>query len=109
MLDDPDQLALLSRWITSAGHQVHGYLRGNEVLKNAAREGTRRIYSADANALGKCVSALTQLSTNTQTKTDISAAKTCKTELAASKTNFATTYGAGRNAFGVCVARHSKL
>ncbi len=33
-----DQLALLSRWITSAGHQVHGYLRGNEVIKNAARE-----------------------------------------------------------------------
>ena len=36
--DDPDQLALLSRWIANAGHQVHGYLRGNEVLKNAARE-----------------------------------------------------------------------
>jgi two-component system, OmpR family, response regulator RegX3 len=36
--DDPDQLALLSRWIVNAGHQVHGYLRGNEVLKNAARE-----------------------------------------------------------------------
>jgi DNA-binding response OmpR family regulator len=36
--DDPDQLALLSRWITNAGHQVHGYLRGNDVLKNAARE-----------------------------------------------------------------------
>ena len=65
--------------------------------------------SADANALGKCVSTLTQLSTNAQTKADISAAKTCKTELAASKTNFATAYGAGRNAFGVCVARHSKV
>lgn len=36
--DDPDQLALLSRWIGNAGHQVHGYLRGNLVLKNAARE-----------------------------------------------------------------------
>jgi two-component system, OmpR family, response regulator RegX3 len=36
--DDPDQLALLSRWIANAGHQVHGYLRGNEVLKDAARE-----------------------------------------------------------------------
>lgn len=36
--DDPDQLALLSRWTANAGHQVHGYLRGNEVLKNAARE-----------------------------------------------------------------------
>jgi YesN/AraC family two-component response regulator len=65
--------------------------------------------SADANALGKCVSKLTQLSTNAQTKADVSAAKSCKAELAASKTNFATAYGAGRNAFGVCVARHSKL
>jgi two-component system, OmpR family, response regulator RegX3 len=36
--DDPDQLALLSRWMANAGHQVHGYLRGNDVLKNAARE-----------------------------------------------------------------------
>ena len=65
--------------------------------------------SADANALGKCVSALTQQSTNAQTKADITAAKSCKAELAASKTNFATAYGAGRNAFGVCVSRHSKL
>ena len=65
--------------------------------------------SADANALGKCVSALTQQSTNAQTKADVTAAKTCKAELAASKANFATAYGAGRNAFGVCVARHSKL
>ena len=36
--DDPDQLALLSRWIVAAGHQVHGYLRGKLVLKHAARE-----------------------------------------------------------------------
>jgi hypothetical protein len=73
---------------------------GNGKAKGAA---------ADANALGKCVSALTQLSTNTQTKTDVSAAKSCKTELTASKTTFASTYGQGRNAFGVCVARHSKI
>jgi hypothetical protein len=65
--------------------------------------------SADANAYGKCVSKLTQTSTNAQTKADVAAAKTCKTELAASKTNFAGTYGAGKNAFGVCVSRHSKL
>jgi hypothetical protein len=65
--------------------------------------------SADANALGKCVSKLTQQSTNAQTKADVAAAKACKTELAASKTNFAGTYGAGKNAFGVCVSRHSKL
>jgi two-component system response regulator RegX3 len=36
--DDPDQLALLSRWIFNAGHQVHGYLRGNELMKDSARE-----------------------------------------------------------------------
>ena len=65
--------------------------------------------AADANALGKCVSALTPQSTNAQTKADVTAAKSCKAELAASKANFATAYGAGRNAFGVCVARHSKL
>jgi len=36
--DDPDQLALLSRWLTIAGHHVHGYLRGYEALKAAGRE-----------------------------------------------------------------------
>jgi len=35
--------------------------------------------------------------------------QTCKTELAASKTNFAGSYGPGKNAFGVYVSRHSKL
>jgi two-component system response regulator RegX3 len=36
--DDPDQLALLSRWLSNAGHQVHGYLLGHEILKHAGRE-----------------------------------------------------------------------
>jgi two-component system, OmpR family, response regulator RegX3 len=36
--DDPDQLALLTRWLTNAGHLVHGFLQGNEVLKLAGRE-----------------------------------------------------------------------
>jgi len=36
--DDPDQLALLTRWLSIAGHSVHGYLLGNEVLKFAGRE-----------------------------------------------------------------------
>ena len=36
--DDPDQLALISRWLTNAGHHVHGFLRGNEALKAAGRE-----------------------------------------------------------------------
>jgi len=81
-------------------HLTFDAFYGNGKSKGAA---------ADANALGKCVSALTQQSTNAQTKADVSAAKSCKAELAASKANFATAYGAGRNAFGVCVARHSKL
>ena len=36
--DDPDQLALLSRWLKNAGHQVHDFLLGREVLKYAGRE-----------------------------------------------------------------------
>jgi two-component system, OmpR family, response regulator RegX3 len=36
--DDPDQLALLERWLTNAGHQVHGHLRGAQILKSARRD-----------------------------------------------------------------------
>ena len=36
--DDPDQLALLSRWLSNAGHQVHGYLLGQEIRRDIARE-----------------------------------------------------------------------
>jgi DNA-binding response OmpR family regulator len=36
--DDPDQLALLRRWITDAGHDVHAYLSGREAMKMAGRE-----------------------------------------------------------------------
>lgn len=36
--DDPDQLALLSRWITNAGHNVYGYLLGYDILRNAVSE-----------------------------------------------------------------------
>jgi len=36
--DDPDQLALLERWLTNAGHNVHGYLLGAEILKFVGRE-----------------------------------------------------------------------
>jgi len=28
--DDPDQLALLRRWISEDGHDVHAYLAGRE-------------------------------------------------------------------------------
>jgi DNA-binding response OmpR family regulator len=36
--DDPDQLALLQRWLSEDGHDVHGFLAGREAMKTAARE-----------------------------------------------------------------------
>ena len=36
--DDPDQLALLQRWLVQDGHDVHGYLTGREAMTRATRE-----------------------------------------------------------------------
>jgi two-component system response regulator MprA len=36
--DDPDQLALLRRWITDDSHDVHPYTSGREAMKMAGRE-----------------------------------------------------------------------
>ncbi len=36
--DDPDQLALLKRWLVEDGHDVHGYVAGREAMKHAGRE-----------------------------------------------------------------------
>ena len=36
--DDPDQLALLRRWMVEDGHDVHGYQSGRETMKQAGRE-----------------------------------------------------------------------
>jgi DNA-binding response OmpR family regulator len=36
--DDPDQLALLKRWINEDGHDVHAYQSGREAMKYAGRE-----------------------------------------------------------------------
>ena len=36
--DDPDQLALLKHWLSAAGHHVHGFLRGREIITHAGRE-----------------------------------------------------------------------
>lgn len=36
--DDPDQLALLTRWLSIAGHSIHGYMLGKEMQKFAGRE-----------------------------------------------------------------------
>jgi hypothetical protein len=63
---------------------------------------------AGADALGKCVSQKAQAASNANTQTTVSAAKSCRSERAASKTTFASTYGSGANAFGVCVSRKSK-
>jgi hypothetical protein len=63
--------------------------------------------NADANALGKCVSQAVSASVAAQAKALTAAAKTCKGALKASATDFATKYGAGRNAFGKCVATAS--
>src|SRR6266513_952064 len=36
--DDPDQLALLRRWLDEDGHDVHAYISGRETMKHAGRE-----------------------------------------------------------------------
>lgn len=36
--DDPDQLALLQRWLVQDGHDVHGYGSGRDAMLKAARE-----------------------------------------------------------------------
>lgn len=36
--DDPDQAALLQRWLAEDGHDVHAFLAGREAMKTAGRE-----------------------------------------------------------------------
>jgi two-component system response regulator RegX3 len=36
--DDPDQSALLQRWLGEDGHDVHAFLSGREAMRNAGRE-----------------------------------------------------------------------
>jgi hypothetical protein len=60
---------------------------------------------ADANAYGKCVSTKATAASQQSTQNTVAAAKACKAELAASKTNFAAAYGSKANAFGICVSR----
>jgi two-component system, OmpR family, response regulator RegX3 len=36
--DDPDQLALLKRWLSETAYEIHGFLSGREIMKVAARE-----------------------------------------------------------------------
>jgi two-component system, OmpR family, response regulator RegX3 len=36
--DDPDQLALLERWLAEAGHDIHAYQTGRDAMRHAGRE-----------------------------------------------------------------------
>jgi DNA-binding response OmpR family regulator len=36
--DDPDQRALLQRWLSDAGHDVHAFVNGREAMRYAGRE-----------------------------------------------------------------------
>lgn len=36
--DDPDQLALVDRWLKAAGHGPHGFLQGRDLVRQAGRE-----------------------------------------------------------------------
>jgi DNA-binding response OmpR family regulator len=36
--DDPDQLALVKHWLRDAGHEIHGYMRGRDLMRAATRE-----------------------------------------------------------------------
>ncbi len=36
--DDPDQLALIKRWVAEDGHDVHAFLDGRATMKQAGRE-----------------------------------------------------------------------
>jgi hypothetical protein len=56
------------------------------------------------NAFGKCVSALAKTAAHEEASKTSSAAKSCKAELAADRTAFATKYSSARNAFGKCVS-----
>jgi hypothetical protein len=64
--------------------------------------------SADANALGKCVSQAVSASVAAHGKVTTAAARSCKSALNANAADFATKYGKDQNAFGKCVAAASK-
>jgi hypothetical protein len=59
------------------------------------------------NAMGKCVSQAVQSAVAAQAKASKAALKSCKAAMKADKAAFATTYGAGKDALGKCVAAKS--
>jgi hypothetical protein len=59
---------------------------------------------ADANAFGKCVAQAAQAASNASTQATVNAAKSCRSDRAANKTAFASTY----KSFGACVSQKSK-
>jgi hypothetical protein len=62
---------------------------------------------AGANAFGKCVSTLAKRNAQTDARSELAAAKTCKA-LKSDLPTFQAAYGTGKNAFGKCVATQSK-
>jgi hypothetical protein len=65
----------------------------------------------DKNAYGKCVSSKSKAATAADTKTDVSAAKSCKTERSGDPAAFKAKYGTNKtksNAFGKCVSATAK-
>lgn len=59
---------------------------------------------AGADAFGKCVSQKAQAASNASTQATVNAAKSCRSDRAANKTAFASTY----KSFGACVSQKSK-
>ena len=59
------------------------------------------------NAMGKCVSQAVQSTVAAQAKASKAALKSCKAAMKADKAAFASTYGAGKDALGKCVAAKS--
>jgi hypothetical protein len=57
--------------------------------------------------MGKCVSQAVQSAVAAQAKASKAALKSCKAAMKADKAAFATTYGAGKDALGKCVAATS--
>ncbi len=59
---------------------------------------------AGADAYGKCVSLAAQAASSASTQATVNAAKSCRSDRAANKTAFASTYAS----FGACVSQKSK-
>ena len=80
-----------------------------DAVSNASKSCKAKLAGAtnDKNAMGKCVSQAVQSTVAAQAKASKAALKSCKAAMKADKAAFATTYGAGKDALGQCVAAQS--